>query len=422
MNDDHYGTDGSEATMNDEYGALLLAPLRIEPSGPPAIDVGRAMLQGGRMRRRRWWFGGGFLAAAGAALLTGGILLAPAAQDHRKPLVALPPDPPMPTSCTVSRLDLGGHHSGEMMAGDHTGHWHVGTADPGPDKANSVLVWHDGKLVDEVPAPSKTAREFALVDVNASGVAVGAANSSRDPAYAYENGKLIPLKGGNGAEAVGINDDGVIAGTIKVGGRSVAVRWRSIDAEPEVLPAPPGKDIHRVWGISQDGTIVGEIGYGGYLWFTDGTGRRIVPPADSGSRPSTGPGGEPFPTALSKQFMPNGFAFGWVYGTTINDSPGGLYRYHPASDTWQLVARDTSPAQLDPGGRTGMMSVSQDDPAVYVGRAVLKLPHFDELSRAGLDSISINAVSDDAHVIGGTAISGRADTSKPFAPVIYRCR
>ncbi|WP_433369859.1 hypothetical protein ACQPZX_44380 [Actinoplanes sp. CA-142083] len=411
MNDNQ---DGREAAMNDEYGALLLEPLRFEPSGPPAIDVGRAMIKGGRMRRRRWWLGGGFFAAAGAALLTGGLLLAPA-QDKGKPPVVLPPDPPVPAACTVSRLDLGGHRSGEMMAGDHTGHWHVGTSDPGPDKANGVLVWHDGKLVDEIAAPSKTAREFALVDVNASGVAVGAANSARDPAYAYADGKLVSLKGGNGAEAVGINDDGVIAGTIKVGNRAVAVRWRSIDAEPEILPAPAGQDSMRIWGISQDGTIVGELGYGGYLWFPDGSGRPITPPAGSSGKSASR---APMPAF----FMPNGFAFGWVYGTVVNASPGGTYRYEPMSDTWQLVTRDNFHAQLDPGGRTGIMSIAQDEPTVYVGRAVLKLPTDAELGKAGLGSVSINAVSDDAHVIGGTAISPIADTSKPFAPVIYRCR
>jgi methionine-rich copper-binding protein CopC len=53
---------------------------------------------------------------------------------------------------------------------------------------------------------------------------------------------------------------------------------------------------------------------------------------------------------------------------------------------------------------------------------VLKLPNDPELGKAGLGSVSINAVSDDAHVIGGTAISPIADSSKPFAPVIYRCR
>jgi hypothetical protein len=416
MNHDH---DGTEVAMNDEYGALLLAPLKTEPAGPPAIDVRRAMLRGARMRRRRRWFGGGFLAAAGAALLTGGLLLAPA-NDKDKPPVVLPPDPPVPTSCTVSRLDLGGHRSAEMMAGDHTGRWHVGTADPAPSSLNGVLVWHDGKLVDDVPAPSKTAREFALVDVNASGVAVGAANSARDPAYAYTDGKLVPLKGGTGAEAIGINDDGVIAGTIKVGDRTVPARWRSIDAEPEELPAPAGPGSVRVWGISPDGTIVGEIGPSGYLWFPDGSGRPIgAPPGSASVSGAAGPASAaPGPAS----FMPNGFAFGWVYGEAVNTNPGGTYRYEPMSETWQLVTRETALAQLDPGGRTGFKSIAQDEPAVFVGRAVLKLPNDPELGKAGLGSVSINAVSDDAHVIGGTAISPIADSSKPFAPVIYRCR
>ena len=62
------------------------------------------------------------------------------------------------------------------------------------------------------------------------------------------------------------------------------------------------------------------------------------------------------------------------------------------------------------------------NPSVYVGRSVLELPRHTGSAGAGLDVVVVQSVSNDARVLAGTAQSGRADPSKPGAPIIWRCR
>jgi hypothetical protein len=385
---------------DDEYGRILLEPLRGEPSGLPAIDVALAM-RGGR-RKRRWSFGG--LAVIGAGLVTGGLLLVPAQHDNPKPGPVLPPDPPVPASCTVTKLDLGGLHSAEISAADRAGRWLLGAGDVKPFKYGTLLVWHDGKLVAKV---RNTSPVLLPSDVNAHGTAVGSTDGASVP-YVYAQGKLTRLKGGRG-EAVAINDDGSIAGTVETDGRAYPVRWPSPGAEPRRLRMPADvRGIVRIRDMAADGTIVGEIDGMAYLWFADGSVRAVgVPPVAHGQ------GG----------FMPQGFQFGWVYGRTVNNGLSDIYRYEVRTGTWQAVAAGPAgEAQVATVGWSGPLTVMSLHPAIFVGRAVLPLPVDADLRAGGVDAVSIATVTDDAHVVTGTALSSIADLSKPERPLLWRCR
>jgi hypothetical protein len=68
------------------------------------------------------------------------------------------------------------------------------------------------------------------------------------------------------------------------------------------------------------------------------------------------------------------------------------------------------------------MSFAQDEPAVWVGPRMPDLPKYEPAARARIDAFVVNGASDDAHVISATAISGIADTSLPFQPIIWNCR
>jgi hypothetical protein len=401
---------------DDELGALLLRPLAGEPSGVPGIDVPKAMRNGLRMRRRRWWLGGpALIATVTAALVGGGLLLSPVQQ--RKPEIPLPPDPPLPAACTVDQLPMGGAKSAEVTSGDSSGRWLAGRSDPffGQEKTSKVLVWHDGKLVG-------TARDgnnaISLKAINSVGVGVGFGDINKMP-YVYRDGKLTKLKGGTG-EGTAINDAGTIVGVLGQNAQSHPVRWASPDAEPEPLELPDGADqgFDRMYAITPDGIVLGTAGRDLYMWLPDGTRQRVTPPK---LPPVSLPPESRGPNAPTSGVAPVGYSRGWVYAMVsqgnVIDNP--LYRYHIASGTWQKVAGNALDGQFPIGS---LMSMSQDQAKVWVGRKLLTLPQHEPSQRAEINSYSVNAVSDDVHVIGGTALSGSADVSLPVHPLIWRCR
>jgi hypothetical protein len=427
---------------DEEYGALLLRPLAEEPGGVPRIDVARAMRDGRRMRGRRWWAGGSAVVAAVAAASVGGALVT--AQDKPDPKV-LPPDPPVPTSCTASLLPIGRHPDADVAAGDPSGTWHTGVSEPNyhePPLFNSLLIWRNGKLVADAKVP---AAGFMATDVNGSGVAIGFNDAGADQPYAYRDGKFHKLAGGYGNPAA-INDAGVIVGNVgREPNKAVPVRWSSVDGAAEPLEIPAGvrpTDI-RVRDVAEDGSIIGEIGRAGYLWRPDGTGGYIVPPKGSYPRPSMSPvprpsfavapgvarpsipeGGVPVPDASSvafdPQFTPLSFSHGWIYGELLSEPTMSLaYRYDPRSGTWQRLGdAGTMMAYSGNGLFAGNMA------GAFVGQAVLPLPPPGEAAspREGENSMSLTSISDDARTVAGTMISGRADPSHRDKPVIWRCR
>ena len=394
--------------MNDEeYGVLLLRPLDGEPDAPSRIDVARAMSDGRRMRRRHWWTAGPALAAVTATAVAGGVL---ATDQDRRPRPVLPPEPPVPAACAIDLLPMGRHTSAEVSAGDTSGRWLVGMSDPmtpEPAVPQSLLVWRDGKLVTDLRPPAAGVR---MTDINASGVAVGMNDIGTDFPHVYRDGKLSRLAGGPGS-AWAINDAGVIVGQVGTADQR-PVRWQSPTAQPAPLPLPDGARPAEadIRDIAADGTIVGTVGGEGYLWRPDGTGLVLTPPRAKGG--------------LQGSFEPLVFRYGWIYGevrTPERDGPGATsltWRYEPRTRTWEQLGRTTMETQI--GGVFG--GFGSASPTVYVGRSVLSLPGHTASAGAGMDSYIIQSVSADARVVAGTAESGRADPSKPGAPIIWRCR
>jgi hypothetical protein len=404
---------------DDEYGGILLRPLRGDPTGPARLDVAKAMRDGRRRRRLRWWTGGSALAATVTALVTGSLLLQPAQQDSR-PRPVLPPDPPVPTACTVDRLPLGGAPSAELSAGDPTGRWHAGftwrlPSDSAPDRAtnHNLLVWHDGKLITGIEGDG---RGVILTDLNSSGTGVG--YFDKVP-YVYRDRKVAPLKGGGG-QAVAINDAGMIAGVTGPPSRPRPARWASAGAEPTRLEWPGGRDDDsiKIADIAPDGTVLGEVGSAAYLWLPDGKAQRLRPPRASSAagQPSRGPS-----SRAQAMFEPIGFSFGWLYTLIALPDDGSMdtYRYDPRSDTWQKLGGWTDGAQV---ATAGTVHFGQDIPKIWVGQVKFTLPPHAPSVEAESDSFVIQAVSDDVQIVAGTAMSGRADPSKPFLPIIWHCR
>ncbi|MEU4238152.1 hypothetical protein [Actinoplanes sp. NPDC026619] len=422
--------------MNDDnYGTMLLEPLRGEPSGPPSIDVAKAMRDGRRMRRR-WWAGGsGLLAAVAAVLVGGSLLLAPSGHDAPKPQPKLPPDPAVPASCVQQRLPMGKYHNIAVRGGDAAGRWHVGSGDPAPGKKSPVLIWRDGKLIAATPTPS----ELYLYDINSAGMAVGSNQTGLKYPYAYRDGNFIKLKGGVG-EATAINDDGTIVGVLGragLDGGAVPVRWTSIDAEPERLPLPGGTArFFMVYDLAEDGTVMAQFteqmgalrGEVGYVWMPDGSLKRVLPPAAAGRMMT---------------FQPIGLHYGWLYGeadswSTIQASPTNsagvpqvrepgsmqtgyetsLYRFEPHSGTWQKLEDTAQVAVSAPGARQQGMEPA---PTVYVGPKVLKLPTDAKPSIGAGFGFHLVTISEDGRTVAGTALSVVADPILARIPVIWRC-
>ncbi|WP_250027487.1 hypothetical protein [Paractinoplanes maris] len=392
---------------DDDYVTALLRPLAGEPSGPPRIDVVKAM-RDGRRRRRRWWATGS-LAAVAVTAVTGGVLVA-ARPPAPRPLPDLPPDPVVPASCTAAPLPAKSYRSAEVTAGDSSGRWLIGRAEPDvgtPSISKSHLVWHDGKLVADVVPP---VGGMTMTDINASGVAVGISDSRADHPWTYRDGTFTRLKGGTGF-AVAINDSGVVAGQLGRDQKEKPVRWSSPAAAPEPLAAPDGVRA-EVRDIAPDGTIAGVIGdFQGYLWLPDGTARPIPAPHVDG-KPALG-------------FEPLVFRYGWLYGTVafpVTGGPGSEqidYRYEPRTGTWQEVGALAMKTQVAGPGR---WRFGQDNPEIYVGPRTLSLPAYLPAVDAYLGSFVVEGISDDAHVVSGIAMSGPADLTLPIQPLIWRCR
>jgi hypothetical protein len=404
---------------DDDYGTILLRPLRGEPAGRSAVDVPKAMREGRRMRNRRWRMAGsGLLAAVAGALLGGSLLLAPAGHDNPRPNPNLPPGPAVPASCALVRLAKGNHERVDMHGGDASGEWHVGAADPLDHKKSALMIYRGNDLVVDRKVPSGG---MSFYDINSSGVAVGSRFASRHLPYAYRDGEFIPLQGLG--EAVAINDSGTIVGQLeKTDGKTHPVRWRSVDAKPEWLPEPDAAQLQSVYDLTEDGMIMAVYQerntYGGYLWMPDGSLRRLSPPADP---------------SLGAVFTPIGFHYGWLYGMFDNTSPGatlsqpppmpdaGFYRYEPRSGTWQKVTGLATEAQVAVGAPGARQQGVSNDPTVFVGPRTMRLPVLEESGGTRLHAFQLTTISEDGRVVAGSAQPGTEDFSRAFQPVLWRC-
>jgi hypothetical protein len=263
----------------------------------------RALAAGKRRRRiRRLAVPSGAAAVTGAvvaavALAGGGAqLAAPQSPANPSPTLTVASssaavDDGFPTRCVAERLPTPKGHGPKSVVtgGDPTGRYVLGRSYPGGGR-DRLLIWEDGKVRHVVPIEGADPH---LYDINTGGVAVGISfvgpyGKETEVAWVVTDGKAQRLKGQNAA-AVGINEAGVIVGTVD----DQPVVWRTADSAPEILPGPPGKWIGSAGGIDEDGTIVGTFGGIGvpqslaYAWSPDGTARELAPvAADTGLKPS----------------------------------------------------------------------------------------------------------------------------------------
>ncbi|WP_433828300.1 hypothetical protein ACQP2E_02655 [Actinoplanes sp. CA-015351] len=391
--------------MNDEdYGALLLRPLKTgTPDGPTRIDVAKAMGDGLRARRVRTWSTVTAVTAGLAAIVTGGVLvLMPApAPDEELPQPVLPADVALPSSCTVDTLPAGDAKSAGVTGGDPTGTYLVGATEPVYNGDFDVLVWKNGKLVADVEYEGP---RVEMTDINGIGDAVGRSNEGIPKPYAYQGGKVRPMKGIG--TPIAINDAGVIAGgTEHAVDEPYPQRWSSWDAEPEPMPLPDGITSGYAFDITEDGTILTALDSvtktrGAYLWHADGEIEAIAAPAMDIDQPVN--------------VWPIAFRYGWVYAAAGTDAQQSLFRYDPISKFWQKINDEPYSAQLPAGGPQGLFA----SPKVYIGKEMFALP---TVEKYGDDYFMIESLSEDASVIAGSNISSVA-ADRPVDPMIWRCR
>ncbi len=284
------------AMTDDEHAVRLLESLREEPAGPSRVDVSRAMAEGRRRRGLRRWSGGVGLVAVTAIAAGGGTVAVQAMDTGPRPhpsssgapatpiatTAAAPP--PGPTSCTIKKLPTGGITKALVTAGDPSGHYIAGRVYP-PGKGVHTVIWKDGQILKADVVPGSDAD---INDINAAGVGVGSGFDGGGHVHAYvlRNGAVTKLAGGP-ADAVAINDAGVIVGAVGQLYEGLPARWPSAGGAPVKLAMPTGATVGTAVGIDEDGTVIGTVGSPstegtGYLWLPDGTARPMPLPTVAG--------------------------------------------------------------------------------------------------------------------------------------------
>ncbi|WP_306215241.1 hypothetical protein [Actinoplanes sp. RD1] len=404
--------------LDERAAADLLGPLATEPPGPSLVDVPETMRAGARRRRnRRLAAGAGAFAAvllAGSALV---LLPHPVQRKATVPAVSrsAAPVPRLPSDCAVTRLPTGDVAKAVVHAVDPSGRYVTGRTYPEGRAFGTypVTVWRDGKLLTTIDFPGS---DQSLDAVNSSGDAVGSSFTDEVQfPYVWHDGKLTRLKGGAGS-ASAISDAGVIVGVLG----SRPARWASWDAEPSLLPLPPGTTQGAAVDVDEDGTVLGmagppigpEANDTAYVWLPGGDVRKLPLPPEAGF------------------FHAVGLRNGLVVGSAGFEDDDALtfagYQYDIASNRMEeLPAAAQSPAAVaangwivtDGGGRS---------PAVVVGGDTIGLEHY-RPSAGGLtfgegkpgDEYQIRGISDDGRTIAG---SFNPAVGLVNEPLVWRCR
>jgi hypothetical protein len=396
--------------VNDMLDEEILAPLRQEPPGYPAIDVSRAMADGARRRRRRQWTAGVATAAAIVLVVAGGALAATTV-NHRpapKPVATTP----VPTSCTVQALPTGGLRT-SVSAIDPSGHYILG--EQSPDGYTHPIIFKDGVLVSR---PANPSGNFSAI--NSHGVAVGMGYVNHiSQAYVLRDGRITPLAGGV-SSARAINDSGVIAGVVgREGFDSRPARWPSPDAAPEKLPVPPGQVWGVASGIAEDGTIWGQVITkqvgSGAIWLPDGSLRLLTLTPQTGERLRE----------FSITTVIGGWAYGNVSATRTDGWPGEKYRarYNIAQNRYERlpVLAGQAGGQAENGWIVGYITDAKthaSHPVIYAGSKIVRLPEYKPLPTT---RYMVGPISRDGHIAVGSSFT--VDGKHPEeTPLIWTCR
>jgi uncharacterized membrane protein len=151
-----------------------------------------------------------------------------------------------------------------LTATDRTGRYQVGIRayyDADRRRHEHLIVWRDG--VPQLGPELDTIRaEFSAV--SSTGVAVGFRSiGDHQQAIAFVYGQIVALPSPSGdvdTEAVGVNARGEIVGVVVDAGRTPmrVVVW-SPDGGVRQLTTPPGFDHAQAVGIDEDGTVFGTV-------------------------------------------------------------------------------------------------------------------------------------------------------------------
>ncbi|MEJ3745984.1 hypothetical protein WEI85_22165 [Actinomycetes bacterium KLBMP 9797] len=300
-----------------------------------------------------------------------------------------------PTACAIERLEESKTWSMSIVTGgDPTGAYIAGRgypADPHGDFTRYPVIWQNGKPT-AVDVPGIDQR---LDDVNASGAAVatGYDPNTWEPMrpWLYTGGRLLPLRGVDSGEALGLNNRGDVVGVSQspvVG----PVWWPvySTGAGPVQLPMPDGALSARAYDIDEDGTIVGT--------YTDKEG------VDHGL--VWLPGGQRFKELpLPKGYGPMSAAYtirnGWITGLTGGDTGLVGLRWHlPTGEAKVYPQFDIRPSEANAQGWLVGSDLSGRGLFVSEG-GDLRLPGLAEPATP-LGDIA-TTLSDDGRTIGGQA-------------------
>ena len=402
---------------DDRYAAALLRPLAGEPSGPSRIDVARAMAEGRRRRRSRWWASGAAVVALTATTAAGGTLAFSAVgrpSPEPRPVATPAPSvtaaapPARPRDCRVTRLPTGGVEKALVTGGDPSGRWVVGRSYPtlGAGAARPLLIWKDGAIAETVRIGGS---DQSFEDINSRGVAVGLTFEPDARPYAYSNGKVSQLKGGEGV-AMAVNDAGVAVGSLGPVYEGMPARWDSLTAQPRKLPVPAGTESGEAVDIDEAGNILGTIAAkgkekSGYLWLTDGTHRRMPLPDVDGTK--------------ATMFWPESIRNGWVVGRSVIDTERersfAYFRYRIETARYErLPMRSGMPDGVAANG--WIIGTAQRPVITSEGNVTTMLPGYAKAK--GRQDYLVESFSDD----GLTAAGYSSGEGLSNHPLLWRCR
>ncbi|MEV4641615.1 hypothetical protein AB0J80_30150 [Actinoplanes sp. NPDC049548] len=406
----------NEHTDDERYAVALLRPLAGEPTGPARMDVARAMAEGRRRRRTRWWASATAIVALTATTAAGGTL-AVAALDRPAPAprtVATPAPsvtaaapPARPRDCRVTRLPTDGVKKALVTGGDPSGRWHVGRTYPTRgDMSYPLVVWRDGKLAATVEIGGS---DQELADINSHGVAVGSSFVPESRPYVYADGKATQLKGGEGA-ASAINERGVIVGSLGPALEGMPARWTSRTAQPQQLPVPAGTQAGAAIDIDETGTVLGTVEAKGkegtgYLWFADGSSRKMPLPDVDGTK--------------ADMFWPAAIRDGWVVGSSVIDSAGSrsfkTFRYRIATGRYERLPDDSGRAEKV--AANGWVLGTASLPVITSeGGVATVLPQYPKAAEN--PNYLVSSFSDDGLIAAGYVIGDDVQNQ----PLLWRCR
>ena len=281
--------------MEDHEYESLSALLRTVDPPPTSVSVD-AILDAGRRGARRRRVMATAAAASGIAIVLFGAVGAvaltrqgtqapPSTASHKvstTPTAIPSVTDPNAANCTIQQLPSPPGAMGDMMAADPTGRFQAGQTDLSDGNQGKPVLWTDG-------VPTLLTVPKAIMDTTYSINAVSSngdlALSTASSAYRYHDGKftkLSRLAGFSNNAPSGIAPNGDIVGWVDSDGSAFAAVVWPADQPGSVrkLATPHGRSAEAM-AIDADGAIGGSLGDGGapFVWSANGQGHELAVPS-----------------------------------------------------------------------------------------------------------------------------------------------